>query len=253
MENLIFLNIKTSKLLSCGLIFMFLFSGCATGIDSEAEKQKLIDAIVPEIKERVLFDNCWTTVGATGIVDKKSRDVINLGQKLDIDVFAAEGAQHAQHDLTSVNTYGGAAYLLMSGKGVYHIRYPINQQFLFIVNTRPVEVNKWNIQLRSRYKVEKKDRERVKINLNRYSLNSPQNSESIETLLTLDSDSFLASSNFQVNEVTKENLVFDFRNFGYFIDAQLINKTGDSRQYVPNRVGTAIGLVQLCISDEYRE
>jgi len=66
MENLIFLNIKTSKLLSCGLIFMFLFSGCATGIDSEAEKQKLIDAIVPEIKERVLFDNCWTTVGAQG-------------------------------------------------------------------------------------------------------------------------------------------------------------------------------------------
>jgi len=189
---------------------------------------------------------CWTTVGATGIADQKSRDVIKLGEKIGrravVDINQSGGTEI---DLTTIKSYGGVAYLLAgSKKGVYHIRYPINQLY-----TEPG----YNIvELKARYKVANKDKERIVINLNRYSLNAPNISEGIETIMRFDSESFASNYHFQIQSIGTANVFFNFKEYGYFIDAQLINKSSPPPQ--PQQVGNlgaALGLVQLCTSYQF--
>ena len=111
------------------------------------------------------------------------------------------------------------------------------------------EKNEWNIILKGRYKVADKSEERVYIKLNRYSLNYPPDRERVETMLTLDSDDFPEADAFQVYGRTKQGVVFDFEEFGYFIDAQLIIKKDNpfptSSQYQKG-LGVAIGHIQVC-------
>lgn len=181
--------------------------------------------------------NCWIAVGNTGIVDPDSKDVIKFGPKLG-EVFAPTDSGS---NFTQIRDNGGVAYLSTASKGTYHIRYAINQQFIF--NTRT------DIQLHVRYKVLKNDR--IIVNLNRYKLHSSSNTEKIETILTFDSDSFLENLKFQTQRVSKRNVKFDFKNFGYYIDVQLIvNSTNSSISDTVIQpvlgIGTAIGLIQIC-------
>lgn len=218
---------------------------CATATNPEGKEQQLADAIVPAINKRLLFDNCWTTVGATGIVDQSSINFIKFGERLSEGVVVPPGT-NVDLILSDIGSFGGAAYLLNAPKGLYRLRFPINQQFLFRVNTEPTNSDKWTLTLTARYKVEDKTRERIYIKLNRYSLNSPQTPEKIETIFTLDSDNFPENSSFQLMSEEKANVEFNFKEFGYFIDAQLIIKRIDTQPSVEKGVGLALAHIRLC-------
>lgn len=227
---------------------IIVLAGCATATIEEEEKKILIQTLVTEFNARMNYDNCWTAVGATGIVDQNSRDAIMMGDKIIGGAVVVD--PNVGTDLSNIVDYAGVAYLMNADKGVYHIRYPISQQFLFRLNKetqRPEQTDIWTINLKCRYKVVDKTKERVFVRLNRYKLNDTSSSEKSETMMTLDSESFPENPSFQLNEVFKENVTFNFRNYGYFIDAQLIQKTGRSAspQLIMD-VGTAIGLIQLC-------
>ena len=229
------------------ILFLIAIAGssCATAISPEGQEQQLADAIVPAINKRLLFDNCWTTVGATGIVDESSINFIKFGEKLSEGVVVEPGT-NVDLILSDIGSFGGAAYLLNAPKGLYRLRFPINQQFLFRVNTEPTTSDKWTLTLTARYKVEDKTKERIYIKLNRYSLNSPQTPEKIETIFTLDSDNFPESSSFQLMNKEKSNITFNFKDFGYFIDAQFIIKRVEIQPSAANGVGLALAHIRLC-------
>lgn len=216
-------------------MLMILLSACANATESETEKQKVMDD-----KQLLQKEYCWTAVAATGILDRNSRDVVHLGEHIDPGIVTIEN----DLDLTNIKTYGGIAYLLSSKEGVYHIRYPINQNFVF---------NDWypGVSLKSRYKVANKDRARVVIHLNRYNLLAPPTAEKVETILTVDSDAFAESTEFQIMSNSKAGLYFNFKEYGYYIDAQLINKESHIGPSSPiNGVSTAVGLIQICVTQE---
>lgn len=221
---------------------------CTSTISGPPDWEYYAENIIPEFQDRLLFDNCWSAAGATGVVDQNSRDMIKLGEFFPPDIILPPGSQP---DPTRVEEHGSCAYLLSGKSGIYHIRYPVNQQFLFRINTEKTQINKWYIQMNVRYKVANKERERIVVNLNRYKINTPPKHEKIETILRWDSENFAASNDFQNKSTSKGAFTFDFRNYVYFLDAMLINKPNNGLPSRPFRgVGTALGMIQLCQSTE---
>ena len=220
-------NILVSSIITIAVILLL---GCSDANTSEKSNQDITKKAIHETEYKINFNNCWSGVGSTGILDQGSRRYIKFGPKF---------------SKIDTREFDGTAYLTTDKKGIYHLRFPVNQQFLFKLTDEDTPIDVWEISLKARYKVTNRHRERVYIRLNRYVIDGTLDKEKVHTMMVLDSDNFSPDPEFQTQSVTKTGISFDFRVYGYYIDVQLIKKTdGDFTAF--GELGTAIGIVQLC-------
>lgn len=240
----------------CLVLGLALQTGCLTGTGTLG----LPTAAVTPI-------NCWTAPGSTGILrNKGSREFIVLGKPVDptlVDLGAGGGVLNTT-DFDAVATLRNN-----TPKGIYQIRYPVPQQFIFRLSNQ--ENFRYDLKLAARLKVGPKKSHRVVINLKRYELirepifnlipgPEPIPSDKLEesdVVMTIDSDDFgedplgiFARHWFLNRSVSKDNVLLNFSEYAYYIDVQLISKLDPdpASHPVPTKPEflAAVGAIQLC-------
>ena len=195
------------------------------------------------------FDNCWATVGATGIADDGSaHEQIELGDLFvsQLTTTTAPTAPAAATDINTVQTFGGVAYLANAPRGSYKLRFPVSQQFIFSAGNQIGPIP-WDVVFRARYKVADPARFRVRVELKRYSMNRPPRFEAVQTIAVLDSEGQADATDFRVMSANFRDVVFDFNNFAYFVEAQLVVKRGSFATTPRGSIDVALGQVSICV------
>jgi hypothetical protein len=156
-------------------------------------------------------DKSWTTVGSGGTVDDDSLSVVTLVNAI---ARVREGAP--------AGTVGVIRYNVVAVDGLFGDR---------------------GVTLTARF-FDREDTDRVVISLKRIELDTG----AISTLVTLDSDAFDASDQFQVESVCNEDVRFDFFRLAYWVEVSLTKSKGP-RRVVPGPIqpllAPAISMVQI--------
>ncbi|NND34625.1 MAG: hypothetical protein HKN76_18710 [Saprospiraceae bacterium] len=190
------------------------------------------------------YQNCWSTAASTGIADETARDHLIYGFPPDPNVIAPENPFPVPETL---NMDAMITLDQRSPAGIYQIRYPLNQQFIFLRIVGPDDFT-YAANLRARYRVIDQEKSAVRVFLKRYPLEPTGGIERSEIILQIDSDDFAASDRFQTQSAFNGAVLLDFSRFSYYVDVHLVNKmqSGDVPELPMQSRSPAIANLAVC-------